>query len=354
MTTHSDGAGPGGALRFPHADPPAPGTVVSVAPGVGWLRMPLPFALDHINLWVLEDGDGWTLVDTGIANDHTRDLWRTLMEGPLAGRPVKRLICTHFHPDHMGLSGWLTDWLGVPLWAPLGEWAFGRQLQALSDADFAGISRDLYARAGGGPDLMALVDRRGNPYRKRTVAHPLAFRRIRTGQDVRIGDHDWRVMMGHGHAPEHAGLWCPGLGVLISGDQVLPRISPNVSVWPSEPDEDPLSLFLESLRLWHDVIDDPDVLVLPSHGLPFHGFHARVTELLHHHDARLEETRDLCRAAPLSAMALLPRLFNRTLDDHQMFFALGETLAHLHHLERTGAVVRHRGPDGVERFAAAE
>jgi glyoxylase-like metal-dependent hydrolase (beta-lactamase superfamily II) len=172
------------------------------------------------------------------------------------------------------------------------------------------------------------------------------------GQSIRIGAHDWRVVMGHGHSPEHAGLWCPALGVLISGDQVLPSISPNVSVWPSEPDEDPLSLFLDSLRRWRVVIDDSDVLVLPSHGLPFHGLHARLDVLLHHHDARLEETRALCDPAPRTAFELLPHLFRRPLDDHQMFFALGETLAHLHFLEHRGRLRRRSDPRGVERFGA--
>jgi len=352
MNTNPHGAGDDGGLRFPHVTSPHPGALVPVAPGVGWLRMPLPFALDHINLWVLEDGDGWTLVDTGIANDQTRGLWRGLIGGPLAGRPVRRLICTHFHPDHMGLSGWLTEWLGAPLWAPMAEWAFGRQLQALSDGEFAAISRTLYARAGCGPDVLATVEQRGNPYRTRTVPHPLLMRRIMGGQDIRVGDHEWRVLVGHGHSPEHAGLWCRDLGVLISGDQVLPRISPNVSVWPSEPDEDPLSLFLASLRAWHAIIDDPDVLVLPSHGLPFHGFHRRIGDLLHHHDTRLEETRALCAPDPRSASDMLPLLFRRALDDHQMFFALGETLAHLHHLERGGRLCRTMGADGIERFCA--
>lgn len=353
MTLDSSGADADGALLFPDPVPPRPGAMRPVAPGVHWVRMPLPFALDHINLWVLEDDDGWTLIDTGIANDQTRDLWRVLMDGPLAGRPVRRLICTHFHPDHMGLSGWLTAWLDAPLWAPLGEWAFGRQLQALSDADFAALSADLYARAGCPADVLDLVRRRGNPYRARTVPHPPAFRRMMDGQVIRIGAHDWRVVTGHGHSPEHAGLWCPALGVLISGDQVLPSISPNVSVWPSEPEEDPLALFLESLRRWRRVIDDSEVLTLPSHGLPFRGLHNRLGVLLHHHDTRLEETRALCDPDPQSGHALLPRLFRRKLDDHQMFFALGETLAHLHYLERRGHLTRQRDVRGIDRFQAA-
>ncbi|MBB4264637.1 MBL fold metallo-hydrolase [Roseospira visakhapatnamensis] len=338
-------------LTFPYPDPPPPGAVAAVAPGVLWLRMPLPFALDHINLWVLEDGDGWTLVDTGIATDATRALWDQVLAGPLAGRPVRRLICTHFHPDHMGLSGWLTRRLDVPLWAPLGEWAFGRQLAAMSDATFTSLCHALYRPAGCAPDDLALVETRGNVYRRRVTPHPYALTRLMDGQVLPIGAHDWRVVVGHGHAPEHAGLWCRDLGLLISGDQVLPRISPNVSVWPTEPTADPLSLFLDSLTRWRALLPD-DLLVLPSHGLPFRGLHARLEVLSHHHDARLDETEAECRAAPLSAAAMLPRLFKRALDDHQFFFALGETLAHLHHLEARGRLRRIMGTDGVTRFAA--
>jgi len=324
-----------------------------VAPGVWWVRMPLPFALDHINLWVLEDGDGVTLVDTGIATDQTRALWRDLLAGDLAGRPVRRLICTHFHPDHMGLSGWLCDHLDAPLWAPLGEWAFGRQLAALSDRDFADLSQRLYRRAGCDQALLATVEARGNVYRRRVVDHPLSMRRLRDGQCVAIGGRTWKVVTGHGHSPEHAGLWCPEAGLLISGDQVLPRISPNVSVWPTEPDEDPLSLFLDSLAAWRATIAD-DVLVLPSHGLPFRGLHARIEELLHHHDSRLDETAALCRDDPRAAADLVPALFRRPLDEHQVFFAIGETLAHLHHLVSVGRL-RARPADGhgVVRFESS-
>lgn len=341
---------PPSLIERPQA-PPAPGHAVAIAPGVLWLRMPLPFALDHINLWALEDGDGWTLVDTGIANDETRALWRDLLAGDLAGRPVRRLICTHFHPDHMGLSGWLTETLACPLWAPLGEWAFGRQLAALSDQAFAELSAALYRRAGCDDALMEAVRRRGNVYRRRVGEHPNALVRLRPGQAVTIGGREWRVVTGLGHSPEHAGLWSPEADILISGDQVLPRISPNVSVWPSEPDEDPLSLFLDSLRAWRGTVLD-SVLVLPSHGRPFTGLHGRIDALLHHHDDRLDETVALCRDQAMTAADLVPHLFHRPLDEHQIFFAIGETLAHLHHLERQGRLIRQT-PDGAGRVLFA-
>ena len=200
--------------------------------------------------------------------------------------------------------------------------------------------------------LMSGRRRRGNVYRRRVCEHPASFRRLRSGHHLRIGARDWCVVIGHGHSPEHAGLWSPDGDILISGDQVLPRISPNVSVWPTEPDEDPLSLFLDSLRAWRETVPDT-VLVLPSHGPPFTGLHARIESLLRHHDSRLDETAALCRDGARAAFDLVACLFRRPLDDHQVFFAIGETLAHLHHLADRERL-RVLAPDGlgVVRFRA--
>lgn len=233
---------------YPFDGVPEAGETREVAPGVHWLRMPLPFKLDHINLWLLEDGEGWTIVDTGINSELTRDIWERLFAGPMGGKPVTRVICTHFHPDHMGLAGWLTTRWGVPLSATLAEWLMGRMLWLDTDHDaVVKVQHAFYRRAGLDGDRLESLAGRGNQYVRGVSEIPHSFQRLRDGDMVDIGGRGWRVIVGHGHSVEHACLYCAETGVLISGDQVLPRISPNVSVWPNQPDADPLTLFLNSL-----------------------------------------------------------------------------------------------------------
>jgi glyoxylase-like metal-dependent hydrolase (beta-lactamase superfamily II) len=331
-------------LDHPFAKPPAAGTVIEVAAGIRWLRMPLPFALDHINLWVLDDGDAWCLIDTGVGNDDTKALWRGLFDGPLAGRTPKRLVCTHFHPDHMGLAGWLTQRFGIDLTATQGEWAFGRMLCLDVGEDYLDNQVDYYRRAGYTPDLLAGIRERGNGFRGRVVPIPPHYRRIADGDTLEIGGRAWRVIEGGGHAPEHACLYSAEAGVLISGDQVLPRISPIIGVWPQEPEAEPLSLFLAALGRLKAL--PADTLVLPSHGLPFRGLHARIAELEHHHAERLDRALAACET-PVTALEVLRVLFRRELDPIQVGFATGETLAHLHHLMAEGKVRREARDDGV-------
>lgn len=341
---------PAGPLRFPIAAPPAPGEPLEVAPGVLWLRMPLPFALDHINLWLIEDGDGWTLIDTGIASAETKALWEAVLAHPaLKGKPARRLVCTHFHPDHMGLAGWLTEHLGIGMWATQGEWATGMLLSLDTSDALVKTHVDFYRRAGFSADRLALVEKRGNAYAPRVAPIPRAYRRIEDGEAISIGGRDWRVIVGRGHAPEHAALHCREAGVLISGDQILPTISPNVSLWPNEPEANPLDQFLRSLRRFADL--PAETLTLPSHGLPFFGVAQRVAALLAHHAERLDEAAAACGDGPgRTAAAMVPDLFRRTLDDHQLFFAVGEVLAHLRYLEAEGRVVRASGADGADLY----
>ncbi len=336
---------------YPFDREPGPGDSLEVAPGVHWLRMPLPFKLDHINLWLLDDGEGWTAVDTGINTGEVKDAWRLVAGRLFAGKPLKRIVVTHFHPDHLGLAGWLAEAHEAPLWMPLAEWTHGRML-SMDTADTIGEEfLAFYRRAGFDEDQIEVARGRLGRYGKAVSKIPTSFRRIAEGEVIDIGGRDWRVVVGTGHAPEHACLYCRELNVLISGDQVLPRISPNVSVWPQEPDADPLRLFLQSLRTFHSLPED--VLVLPSHDWPFRGLHGRLDDLAYHHRERLDETLAAC-ARPAAATEVLKRLFSRPLDDHQLFFAIGETLAHLHRLLGEGALERRLGSDGVYRFGRAD
>ena len=329
---------------------PETGETIEVAPGILWLRMPLPFALNHINLWALEDGDGWTLVDTGINRPETCEAWESLFAGPLAGRPVKRLIVTHFHPDHMGLAGWLTDKFGIEMWTTQTEWETASTLYYSEHSEeLVDIARKFYHAAGFSADLMSEVETRGNPYPKRVSAIPRTYVKIAEGDLIDIGGRDWRVMIGTGHSPEHACLYCADAGVLISGDQILPKITPNVSVWPQHAEQDPLALFLNSLKSFAPLPED--TLTLPSHNWPFLGLRERLEIMAHHHDERLDDVVLACRE-PLNGFEVLRHLFKRELDSHQLFFAIGESLAHLHYLMGQGRMGREKGSDGVDLFRA--
>ena len=332
-------------LPFPAA--PAPGQTLAIAPGIVWLRMPLPFALDHINLWLIEEEGGWTIIDTGLASNKSRELWEAVFAGPMRGLPATRLICTHFHPDHMGLADWLANRFGVTLETTLAEWLMGRSLSQASNESFNAVALPFYRAAGFGEDLLALAAQRGNGYASLTPVVPGQFTRIRAGDALTIGGRRWHVVVGEGHSPELAALHCPERGVLISGDQILPSITPNISVWPNEPEADPLGLFLDSLVRFRELPEG--TLVLPSHGLPFRGLHARIDAMLAHHDERLERTLAAC-ATQISGTDAIKVLFRRELDDRQIFFAIGEALAHLHRLRTRGLVAREIGADGVQRW----
>ncbi|MGB0670146.1 MAG: MBL fold metallo-hydrolase, partial [Rhodospirillales bacterium] len=295
-----------------------------------------------------EDGDGWCLVDCGINRTEVMVLWDRLFTGPLAGRPVTKLIVTHFHPDHLGLSGWLADRFGLTPHMTRAEWATGRMLVLESPDSMRGPALAFYARSGFGPDLMEKAAKRGKSYAQRIQPVPGAFHCLRHGGSISIGGREWRIIVGEGHSPEHAALYCEEAKVLISGDQILPKISPNISVWPQEPDADPLSLYLGTLDRFRGLAED--TLVLPSHNWPFRGLERRVDELAHHHDERLDETATACREAPKTALEVMKVLFKRELDDHQLFFAIGEAVAHLSHLVTSGRVTMSDDADGVRRY----
>ena len=340
------------ALEFPFPEPPEPGRLRPVAPGVFWLRMPLPFKLDHINLWLLEDGDGWTAVDAGFPSDETRALWGQLLAGDAAGRPVKRLIVTHFHPDHFGLSDMFTEEFGLPLLMTREEWLTGRLLSLTSDEEYVEGQGALFRKHGLAEDRLATLRQVGNAYAKRVGGRlPSRYHRIRDGETLEIGGRAWHVVVGHGHAPEHATLYCDSLGVLISGDQILPKISPNISsVW-FEPDADPLGEYLNALAGFRPL--PRTTLVLPSHRLPFHGLHQRLDSLAAHHEERLERIRTAVAEATMSAFELLPHLFKIKLDTHHLTFAMGEAIAHCEYLAQRGDINRFTA-EGVVRYTAVK
>ena len=336
------------ALQYPWKDTPGPGETVEVAPGIHWLSMPLPFQLNHINLWLVRDEGGWCVVDTGIGNDETRALWGRILE---RFSPVKRVLLTHYHPDHAGNAEWLCRRAGVELWTTQGEYLTAHAVAASA----AGYTREavlgVFRKNGLDAERFAAMSGGGNRYRQLVPEFPSSYRRIIEGDVVRIGAHEWQSIVGHGHAPEHLSLYCKELNVVIAGDMLLSTISTNVSVWSIDPEGDPLRLFLESINRYREL--PADVLVLPSHGKPFRGAHERVAQLEAHHQARFAELKEAIRGKEKSAGELLPVLFRRPLDAHQTFFAMGEAIAHLHYLYYAGRLKRANGADGIMRYAAS-
>ena len=333
-------------IAYPHETAPAPGTAVPVAPGIEWLCMPLPFALNHINLWLLADGDGYAAVDTGFAQDPIKDAWMSV----LAGRRLTRCIVTHCHPDHLGLAAWLERETGAPLWIAQGEY-LAAHMMAEQIAGYAIPAMvEFFRRHGLDQARMDALIARGNGYKRGVPEIPATYQRLFADRSLRIGDHDWRTIVGHGHAPEHMSLYCAELGVLISGDMLLPRISTNISVMASNPHGDPLGLFLASIDGFRALPED--TLVLPSHGRPFRGLHARVGQLHAHHAQRCELLVKACRGTPKTAAELIPVLFDREIPDpHQTMFAMGEAIAHLNHLEHAGSMQRIVA-NGLVRFVS--
>ena len=355
-------------LAYPWSEVPALGSATELRPGVYWLRMRLPFALDHINLWLFDDEidglRGWTIVDCGITSDETKAAWETLFDSVFDRRPLLRVIATHFHPDHLGLAHWLTiggerrRW-NVPLWMSATEWTVGRLL-SMSKGEL-GVEAGERAAAHfahhgvSDPDSLAKIrERGGSHYSKLVPAVPPSYRRIVHGDLIAIGPHGrkrvFEVIVGRGHAPEHVSLYCDDDRLLISGDMVLPRISTNVSVFEVEPEGNPLPQYLHSLDRYLQLPES--TLVLPSHGKPFTGLHRRVAQQHQHHQARLDEVLAAC-AQPKTASEIVPVLFARALDLHQTTFALGESLAHLHALWYEGRAQRRRDAAGVYRFVQA-
>ena len=329
------------SLDYPYPDTPAPGATIEVAPGVRWLSMPLPFALDHINLWLVGD----TIVDTGIGDAATRGLWEQI----LVGKEIRRVVLTHYHPDHAGNAAWLVQKFGAEFWTTQGEYLTAHAVRASSAGYTTEAVLDVFRKNGLASERAATMSGRGNRYAALVPEFPLSYRRIIDSDRVKMGGHEWRAFIGHGHAPEHLSLYCEALNVVIAGDMLLSTISTNVSVWSIDPEGDPLRLFLESLQRYRELPED--VLVLPSHGKPFRGAHRRVAELEAHHEGHFTKIENILKTKQCSAGEMLSVLFRRPLDAHQTFFAMGEAIAHLHYLYYAGEAERAEGPDGIMRYA---
>lgn len=340
-------------LNYPFADTvPLPGEALPVVTGLSWVRMPLPFALDHVNVWLIDDEfdgkQGYSLIDTGAGTEATRSAWEHLFDGAMKGRPLVRVVATHCHPDHVGWSGWLCERFAAPFWTSAAEFAFARMMAAALPGVDGPSAIPHFRRHGlSDPALLEELQGRKNYYPSLVPSVPAAYTRLQDGQHVTIGGHDWRVITGFGHSPEHVSLHCAALNILLAGDMVLPRISTNVSVFAVEPEGNPLRLYLDSLGKLAGLPDD--VLVLPAHGRPFRGLHTRIEQLRAHHAERLDEVRTAC-ATPQSAADIVPIMFKRQLDAHQLTFAIGEALAHLHMLWFSGVLTRVADNNGTLRF----
>jgi len=345
-------AKPAEVLRYPFEPPPADGSHVEIVPGLLWLRMPMPMALDHINVYLLRDGDGWALVDTGLGIPATFELWEKIFAQKLAGQPLTRVICTHCHYDHAGAAWWLQQRFGVPLLMTYGEFMMLRSLMGPPPDPLPEAHREFYVRAGVSSEELdsMLTAMRKDPFMPRQPSH---YQRIHPGELLQIGERQWRIVLGEGHSPEHACLYCEDEGILLAGDQVLPRITSNVMVSPIEPEGNPLKLWIDSLHRLGEL--PADTLVLPSHQGVFYGLHERLVQVHEHHAEQFALlTGHLGQVGCATAAELVPVLFPRLRSPVDRLMALGETIAHLNLLHQDGVLLRTAGEGKIAYFSLAE
>jgi glyoxylase-like metal-dependent hydrolase (beta-lactamase superfamily II) len=342
-------------LKYPWDTHPEPGRTIEIAPGVRWLSMPMPGSLAHINLYLLEDREGWWVVDTGLSTPDVTNWWHEIFNEELGGQPVIGVICTHFHPDHIGQAAMITDYFKCPLYMTRSEYYQARAFSGSGGGHHSSwLGQDFYTRAGMPPEYLTELAKMWEQRSAENMTMPTmpsGYERLEHGQILTIGNYDWRVVVGSGHSPEHACLYCASLKIMISGDQILPIITSNVSVHPTEPNANPLKDWMDS----HDqFLSTPaDTLVLPAHNLPFYGVRERLRGLISHHDDRMLAIEEAC-VEPQIAKDLLPVLFARELDPRQMMMALGEAIAHLHLLMHRNRIERTLGEDGRYHFLSID
>ena len=318
------------ALQFPISEAPPMGQPLAVAVGVYWLRMPLPFSLNHINLWLLEDDAGWTIVDTGINTSACKELWQQVFDKHLNNKPVHQLIVTHLHPDHVGLAGWICEVWGLELQMSRTDYMACRVLMSDTGKPAPKAAINFYQGAGVSDAQLESYKAKFGGYGKGIYAMPDSFVRLQDGETVTMAGQEWKIIVGRGHAPEHVCLLCPALNVFIAGDQLLPSISSNVSVWPTEPHSNPLEDWLDSCTMLQQRIP-ADVLVLPSHGQVFFGAHQRLQRLIDGHEKSLVKLLEACQQ-PQRNVDLFSHMFRRPINDDLLTLAVGETQAHLNYL----------------------
>ncbi len=340
------GRGGEGSIRMPHAEPPAPGTATEVAEGILWMRLPLPMALDHVNVYALDEGaDGWTIIDTGLDSHKTRAIWEAILSGPLGGRPVTRVIVTHHHPDHIGLAGWFQG-RGATLHTTRTAWLFTRML-VLDVQDRPNAETIAFWKAAGMDRAILAAREAERPFNFADCVHPLplGYQRLSDGTAIRMGGRDWLVRCGDGHAPEHATFWAGDDSLVIGGDQLLPGISANIGVYPTEPEANPLDEWIASCAAFLPHARTSQ-LVLPGHKLPFTGLPARLLQMIDNHESALDRLRNHLEAPRTAAECFAP-LFKRSIGAAEYGLALVEAVAHLNYLRHAGQAVRKRREDGA-------
>tara|TARA_B110000003_G_scaffold203741_1_gene202445 strand:- start:1439 stop:2476 length:1038 start_codon:yes stop_codon:yes gene_type:complete len=345
MKTGSNG------LSYPFDNRPNPGELIEVGPGIFWIRMPLPISLNHINLWMLEEQDGWTLVDTGMATEDTKALWEEIFSTHLNSKPVKQVIVTHMHFDHLGLAGWLVEKWGATLCMSRTEYLSSRVIinEIKSDPPEATVA--FFRAAGVEESILDEFKVRFNNRSDFVSPLPSHYKRLTDNQVLQIGSLQWTVIIVEGHSPEHICLHCKSLNIMIAGDQILPRISPNISVRPDEPRANPLHNFLRSCESLKNRLNK-DVLILPSHGDPFYGVHLRLQDMINEHKKGLQDLLEFC-SQPRSVADVFPILFKSKINIGNMVIAVGEAVANLNYLVSSKELVVDIGSDGIARYKQA-